>query len=81
MFINYLQFCFTEYSDPDAAVFVGNVTIFILVAQIVFFFLLGVIPVVRNLKLLYKRYQYRRQNKLKKKKPMKEVLQILKKKF
>jgi hypothetical protein len=45
--INYQLFCFTGWADPEAAVFVGNWTIYILSAEILVFFMIGVKPLIQ----------------------------------
>ncbi len=47
LIINYQMFCFTGWADPDAAVFVGNWTIYILSVEIVVFFIIGIIPLMQ----------------------------------
>jgi hypothetical protein len=44
LIINYMLFCFTDFVDPDAAIVIANCTIFILLAEIIIFFGLGVVP-------------------------------------
>jgi hypothetical protein len=44
LIINYLLFCFTDFVDPDAAIVIANCTIFILSAEIIIFFGLGIVP-------------------------------------
>jgi hypothetical protein len=44
LIVNYMLFCFTDFVDADSAIVVANFTIFILSAEILVFFALGVIP-------------------------------------
>ena len=44
LIINYMLFCFTDFVDPDAAIVIANCTIFILSAEIIIFFGLGIVP-------------------------------------
>ncbi len=71
LIINYQLFCFTGWADPEAAVFVGNWTIYILCAEIVVFFIIGIIPLIKQTILKIQRSFYR--NKKKKKLSMKET--------
>jgi hypothetical protein len=47
LIINYQLFCFTGWADPEAAVFVGNWTIYILSTEFVVFFVIGVTPLIQ----------------------------------
>jgi hypothetical protein len=44
LIINYWLFCYTDFVDPDAAIVIANCTILILLAEIIIFFGLHVIP-------------------------------------
>ncbi len=46
LIINYQLFCFTGWADPEAAIFLGNWTIYILMTEIVAFLMIGVTPLI-----------------------------------
>jgi hypothetical protein len=48
LIINYQLFCFTGWGDPEAAVIVGNWTIYILSTEIVVFLMIGITPLIKH---------------------------------